>query len=266
MENGRAPFLDVPFIPDEGYTAFLADHLECIYSLHFSLYTSSGLDGRHKGQYHAVSHLLPFLALLPGPGKYVLCNNRFLHPALYSDNKFLADLVSRLQVLLAEDCLQGLIINDYYFLQALADFSPETAACLEAVPGINSLFQSYSHIHNHLLHIEATPFRLPTKIVLDRCLNRRTDLLKNLVQECRQAWPDLICTWNSWPMRDICSTVPSNSVMMPISGLPIQDSSENRPLASTAGWDVSVTYGSNPRESFSHPSYDRKIRPTTWGW
>ncbi|MBU1234856.1 MAG: hypothetical protein KKD01_14915 [Proteobacteria bacterium] len=191
MQAGRSPFLDVPFVPDEDYTAFLADHLEFLHSLHFSLYTSYGLDGRHSFDCHEVGHLCQLLSLLPGPGKYVLCNNRFLHPALYSDKKFLADLVSRLQTLLAEGCLQGLVFNDYYFLQALGDFSPETATCLEAVPGVNSLLQSYTKIHNRLLHIEATPFRLPTRIVLDRSLNRSPDLLLNLVQECRQAWPDL---------------------------------------------------------------------------
>lgn len=191
MQTGCAPFLDVPFVPDEDYTAFLAAHLKFLHSLHFSLYTSYGLDGRHSCDCHDVGRLSQLLSMLSGPGKYALCNNRFLHPALYGDKAFLADLVSRLQTLLSEDCLQGLVFNDYYFLQALGDFSPETAASLEAVPGVNSLFQSYSKIHNRLLHIEDTPFRQPTKIVLDRSLNRSPELLLNLVQECRQAWPDL---------------------------------------------------------------------------
>lgn len=191
MQAGRSSFLDVPFVPDEKYTAFLAGHLEFLHSLHFSLYTSYGLDGRHTFDFYEVEELCHHLSRLPGPAKYVLCNNRFLHPALYGDTTFLGDLVSRLQVLLSEGCLQGVVFNDYYFLQALGDFSPETAASLEAVPGVNSLLQSWSKIHNRLLHIEATPFRLPTKIVLDRSLNRSPDLLQKVVGECRQAWPDL---------------------------------------------------------------------------
>jgi hypothetical protein len=187
--------LDVPFLPDPRYTEFLAGFQPALHSVHFSLYLDTVPDGRHRiAGSPEFAALAPALAKLPGPKKYGLLNSRFHHPRLYSDPATLQKIIRALDTLLAADALHGITIVDFYLLQALSDASPETCAQLEAVPGVNCLLDSFAKVQACLSAIAETGFKPPTKLNLDRSLNRNLPELTAISQQCRHHFPGVKLT------------------------------------------------------------------------
>jgi len=121
-------------------------------------------------------------------------NSRFHHPRLYTDKSALQKIIHALDTLLAADALHGITIVDFYLLQALSDTSPEVAAQLEAVPGVNCMLDSFAKVQGCLEAIARTAFKPPSKLNLDRSLNRNLPELAAISQQCRQHFPHVKLT------------------------------------------------------------------------
>ncbi len=186
------PFLDVPFLPEEAYIEFLNSSSGHIDSVHFSLPGLPRLDSRaHSQAVETVEALAGLLEQTAIPKRYALLNSRFYGPALLTDREQLRRLVSALAICAERKVISGIIYCDHYLLQCLSNQAPELAAELEAVPGINTMLDSQSKIDAQLAYIGETSFRPPTRIVLDRALNRNLGRLTEIARWCREGLPDL---------------------------------------------------------------------------
>jgi len=186
------PFLDVPFLPEEAYIEFLNSSSGHIDSVHFSLPGAQRMDNRaHSQSVETVEALAGLLDQTAIPKRYALLNSRFYGPALLTDKTQLRALISALAICAERKVISGIIYCDHYLLQCLSNQAPDLAAELEAVPGINTMLDSQGKIDAHLAYIGETRFRPPTRIVLDRALNRNLGRLTEIARWCREGLPDL---------------------------------------------------------------------------
>ncbi len=184
--------LDVPFLPEEPYAEFLADCGEDLDSVHFSLLATRRLDNRIQLQgSDLLDPLADLLAGLPGVKKYALLNSRFYGPSLFTDGRSLRFLVDMLDTCVNRGVLDGIVYCDHYLLQKLSDAAPDLAASLEAVPGVNTMLDSFAKIQAQLMYIRETCFKGPGKIIVDRSLNRDLDRLAELGLQCRKEFPSI---------------------------------------------------------------------------
>lgn len=187
------PFLDVPFLPEDGYVAFLRDCEQKIDSVQFSLHNGGQLDSRilFFESPGSLDRLIEQLGRLPGPRKYGLLNSRFYGPDLFTDRQVLKSLLNDLDRCASAGVLNGIIYCDHYLLQLLSVEAPDLAGALEAVPGINTMLDRHAKVEAQLGYIGETRFLQPKKIILDRSLNRNLDLLADTARLCRHSFPDL---------------------------------------------------------------------------
>lgn len=183
--------LDVPFLPEAGYTAFLVAHAPSIHSVYFSLLAQPAVDARYRmGPWQAQDLLcyLPRLAKIP---KYALLNSRFYHPDWYFGPEFIDGVGARLTRLREAGLLDGIVFSDFYMLKALAGCNRIRPADLEAVPSVNTHISSPRKLRICLELIAEAGFRPPRKIILDRDLNRKPGALKDMVRVIRKYHPDM---------------------------------------------------------------------------
>lgn len=192
-ENTGMP-LDVPFLPDAGYLSYLNSRAGRIRFLHVALFLPQVPDARPATLELEPGHLAELLALCPGPTKYGLVNSRFHAPESYANQQFLAPLLTALDTLLQAGQLQGIVYSDHYLLQALSDASPEICGQLEAVPSVNCMLDTLPKALWHLDYIAGTRFRSPTKLNLDRGLNRRLSALEKIGTALRERLPGIKLT------------------------------------------------------------------------
>lgn len=186
------PFLDVPFLPEEAYIEFLNNNSAHIDSVHFSLMGDKRMDNRIDPEsFDDPERLIRMLGQVSVSNKYVLLNSIFYGPSLLTDAKRLSPLIDSLDTCVSEGVVDGIIYCDQYLLQALSNEAPDLAAALEAIPGINTMLDSQAKISSHLAYIGETNFRLPSKLVLDRSLNRNLENMTDTVRWCRQGYPDM---------------------------------------------------------------------------
>lgn len=181
--------LDVPFVPEGDYPEFLAERRERLSSVHFSLYDTALADARQRTESHAQEQLIAGLNTLGDTPKYVLLNTRLHAPEAYFDADRIATTADRLVRLRDQAGLTGLIFADPYYLQALSDAHPEIAESLEAVPSINCQPDSPERVFALLDMIGGTAFKLPTKLVLDRTLNRDMARLEATTALIKEKYP-----------------------------------------------------------------------------
>lgn len=186
------PILSIPFLPSPSYVDFLTtieDHLD---SLQFSLLGSRRLDSRIRlDNLMDLKPMVSGLSRLRKPKKYVLLNSRFYSPSLLTDKDELGTVISTLDTFADKGVLDGIVYCDHYLIQQLSDEAPDLAASLEALPGVNSMLDSYAKVESRLSYIGDTRFKPPTKILLDRSLNRDLDTLAHVVRKIRQRFPDI---------------------------------------------------------------------------
>ncbi len=192
IREGHLP-LDLPFIPDARYMAFLAKLKSRVHSLHVPLHLPGVADARPPGQAQDAQRMIELLAPLAKAGVqcFGLLNSRFHAPTVYGDKAFLLALGERLQALTDAGILHGIIYVDHYLLLALAGAFPDLCARLQAVPSVNCQLDSLDKVLRQLGYIARTPFVLPTKVVLDRGLNRRIRQLEALRHELGLRVPEL---------------------------------------------------------------------------
>lgn len=185
-------FLDAPFLPEADYVEFLNSCASHIDSVHFSLPGAQRMDSRaHSQAVESVDALAELLGQLSVEKKYVLLNSRFYGPAFLTDRAKLGSLIAALTKCVERKVISGIIYCDHYLLQSLSTAAPDLAAELEAVPGLNTMLDSQGKIDAHLAYIGETSFRPPTRIVLDRALNRSLGKLAEIARWCREGLPDL---------------------------------------------------------------------------
>ncbi|WFS62431.1 hypothetical protein LF599_17495 [Pseudodesulfovibrio thermohalotolerans] len=183
--------LDVPFLPDNDYVAFLLERSDRLASVHFSLCDPRVSDARQRTAPAGLDAIITGLNRLPGVDKLLLMNSRFLHPERYFDIKLLDETADLLDRLTDEAGLTGIVFADAYFLQALSDARPETCKRLAAVPSINAMPDSPARVFALLDMIDQTAFRPPTRLVADRALNRDPDGLNSLAHGLRARHKDI---------------------------------------------------------------------------
>ncbi|PID74021.1 MAG: hypothetical protein CSB33_00770 [Desulfobacterales bacterium] len=209
----------VPFLPDDAYIRFLADHAAHLYSVYFSLSSPLAADARHRLGELPPEDLAAALSRLPDIPCYALLNTRFHDPdhclaaygltarrpdasppgAFMSSRtedeapslRTLGKLMDRLGVLHDRGRLTGIIFADFYQLHALSHAAPETAARLEAVPSVNFMADTPAKLQAVMDGIAASAFRMPKKLSLERSLNRRPRARKKLLAFCRARYPEL---------------------------------------------------------------------------
>lgn len=182
---------NVPFIPDRGYTSFLAGLGKSLHSVHFSLYSSLLNDGRVRMGGIDLNLLIEQLSLLQGPRKYLLANGRFHMPDQYLGQDSLSDLVKQMSLLQEAGQMDGIVFSDAYILMALAKQAPQMVSRLEAVPSINFILDNIEKIASLLQMLETSGFQTPAKLALDRELNRQPEKLKNLTATIRERFHNI---------------------------------------------------------------------------
>lgn len=186
------PIFNVPFLPEPSYIDYLTSVEEHLDSLQFSLLDSRRLDSRIQLENLEMhKQLTTGLARLKTPKKYVLLNSRFYSPELLTNKDEIKAVISSLDRFANKGLLDGIIYCDHYLLQRLSDEAPTLVAALEAVPGANSMLDSYAKVETRISYISETNFRLPTKILLDRSLNRDLDSMAQVARGIRQKMPDV---------------------------------------------------------------------------
>lgn len=181
--------LDVPLLPDVEYCRFLQSHTTLIHSIHFSVLDVARLDARFSitGSYE--DDLINHLNLFPSQKKYGLLNSRFYAPNIYLENESLPRIIEALQFLTDKRCLNGIVFADFYLLQALSRLAPRIANKLEAVPSVNCMIDGFDKLCAVMEIIETTNFKLPSKFILDRSLNRQVHALESLIKQIRKKFP-----------------------------------------------------------------------------
>jgi hypothetical protein len=190
MSNEPIRF-EVPFLPDEGYTKFLAANKSSLACIYFSLHEEMIPDARVGIAPSSSAEIIRLLRKLPGLPKYALLNSRFFAPTQVLDENHVQAIISKLKTFYQAGCLDGIVFVDHYLLQALSDRESSLCAQLEAVPGANCLLDSLPRIFQHLELIAQTAFKLPGKLVLDRTLNRNLSSLREISNECSPLWPQM---------------------------------------------------------------------------
>jgi collagenase-like PrtC family protease len=182
---------DVPFTPDKDYPEFLVAHQDHLAGVHFSLHDPALADARQRMEVRPAHQSISALAKLDSTPKHVLLNTRLHDPAAYFDKTRLAATAERLTQLREQAGINGLIFADPYYLQALSAAHPDMAATLEAVPSINCHLDSPERVFAVLDTLERTRFQPPSRIVLDRSLNRDMNRLETTVSNVKHYYPDL---------------------------------------------------------------------------
>ena len=114
------PILNVPFLPDEHYVAFLEQCAADLDSVHFSLEHEPCLDSRVRvAAADARAERFAGLARLPDVRKYALLNSRFHDPRLLVAEQGLRPMVRTLSRLLDRGLVDGIVYCDHYLLQRL---------------------------------------------------------------------------------------------------------------------------------------------------
>ena len=183
--------LDLPLTPDPAWTDFLAAHRAHVGSLHLGTGHPALADARQRLAPPDLAALRAAVDRVAGIDVFVLMNARLHDPAKYGSRPALDEAADLLDALGEHENVRGLVFADPYFLQALSDARPATAARYEAVPSVNAGLDSAPRALALLAMIDGTAFRPPSRLVLDRSLNRDAARLAATVTGLRAARPGL---------------------------------------------------------------------------
>ncbi|PID72210.1 MAG: hypothetical protein CSB34_03910 [Desulfobulbus propionicus] len=183
---------DVAFLPDSTYVEYLISCQEDLDSVHFRLFDGLHLDSRIVlDGVHPNENVFSQLSKLNGPKRYALLNSRFYNPQLLAGSDGIKPIVKALREALERDVIDGIIYCDHYLLECISSQAPDVASALEAVPGVNFMLDSFAKIEAQLTYISLTRFKRPTKIILDRSLNRDLDRLADVALNVHTQYPGI---------------------------------------------------------------------------
>lgn len=244
--------LDVPLLPDEHYCRFLAAELGPRDSVHFSLASTEVADARNPLEFQHPVELVRSLRLLGGATpRYALLNARIQDPARYFDPEHLRGVADLLARLADEAGLTGIVVADGYYLRALGQAAPELAARLEGVPSVNCMVDSLPRAASWLRLVQASGFRLPSRLVLDRSLNRDPGRLGAVAEDLRERWPDmkLLLLANEGCLPD-CPYKPAHDAHLAVARMP---GCGDRTFAMNTGLGCVADVDAQPWRLFTSP-------------
>ena len=184
--------LSVPFIPDEDYAVFLSDYLTILAALYFPLPSGPVFDARIRSsvlKQPDIKTLAATLAPVKQVKKYILMNTRFIAPDLYTDQKTLGHFLDLIADIDQAVGIQGIVIGDAYLLNALDNTEHDIIPSLEAVPGVNTMLDSQEKILSYFEILKQTRFKHPSRLILDRSLNRDLKRLSALSGTIKSLYP-----------------------------------------------------------------------------
>jgi hypothetical protein len=177
---------DIPFIHDIEYINFITTNQEYIHSIYFSLPSATTSDARVITHTIDLFEFDAFLGFTPRQiKKYITINGRYTPFDLYS-SEVLKSTMLYLKILYNSNNLTGLIFLDYYYIQLLSKLDPEFTKELELIPSINCYIDSIDKFYNYINHIKLLPFKPPSKIILDRSLNRDQNKLIDICSKIKE--------------------------------------------------------------------------------
>jgi len=183
--------LEVPLTPDPAWTAFLADRADALDALHLSPGHPAFSDARLRVADFRQDAVHAAIDALPDTDVFLLLNSRLHAPDAYFSADTLNTIADTLDRLAEHPNVRGLVFADPYLVQALSDARPGTASRLEAVPSVNARLGSAPAALSMLAFIEGTAFRPPSRLILDRSLNRDMARLADTSAALRAARPGL---------------------------------------------------------------------------
>jgi collagenase-like PrtC family protease len=172
--------LDVPFVPEAEHVALIKEYEYDIHSVYFTPSAHIASNARILGEEYNVQQLSANLAGIKAR-KYATLNGRFTPLEMYAGER-LDKLVEWISVLADSDCLNGILYLDFYMLKALAPHLPNN---VEAVPSINNSIDTAEKFFTHVKYLDDLGLPHPSKVILDRSLNRRIDDLHRTVSDIR---------------------------------------------------------------------------------
>ncbi|MCI5220010.1 MAG: hypothetical protein D3914_12685 [Candidatus Electrothrix sp. LOE2] len=186
------PFLDIPFLPEQAYVDFINSNSDHIDTVHFSLMGARRLDNRvDPRSIDNLDTIIRMMEQVRVKNKYLLLNSIFYGPELLTNSDHLSHLIDCLDRCATAGVVKGIIYCDQFLLQSLSAEAPDLAKSLEAVPGTNTMLDSRAKISSHLAYIGETNFRPPSKLTLDRSLNRNFEQLTDTINWCRRGCPEI---------------------------------------------------------------------------
>ena len=176
---------------EPSYIEFLYSVCEHINTIQFTLPGSQVMVNRTRWDSAKYKELSEALAGFPAQKKFVFINSSFFSPSMLLKKNGLAEIIKQLDGLISRGLVDGIFYCDHYLLTSLSEQAPDLAASLEAVPGVDCMLDSYEKIDARLQYISETRFRQPSKIILDRALNRDIDNMALIVRQVRDYLPDV---------------------------------------------------------------------------
>lgn len=181
----------VPFIPDDAYLALLSFNRQRFSSVYYALAFGQSTDARWRSFSLGMNRLIDGIKKTNVSKRYCLLNTRFFLPGLYRKESFIEQLADSLCTLYANDCLSGIVVNDFYFLNALSRRENDFFSDIEVVPGVNCCIDTIDKARAFLEMVDNTRFKMPDKLIVDRSLNRDFYALEKLIHNVRNTWPGM---------------------------------------------------------------------------
>lgn len=179
---------EVPLLPDDTYVSLLAELGEQLEAVHFAVSELEAFDARQQVR-PVMQDIVRAMKRLPNVPAYLLLNGNMLPPQWYCDKKRMAHLAEGIEDVVGETGIRGIVFADWYLMNALSDSAPGICERLEAVPSVNTGIHSPGRAQAVLDVIEDSAFQLPTRVVLDRALNRDRIGLGHTVETVRNRLP-----------------------------------------------------------------------------
>lgn len=182
---------NVPLLVEPSYIEFLHSVREYINTIQFVLPWSQVLDNSPRLDSVKYEELADALTVFPDQNKLACLDSSFFSSSKILQRDGLTGVIKFLDGLVSRGLVDGIVYCDHYLLQSFSDQAPGLAASLEAIPGVNCMLDSYEKIDLRLQYINATRFRQPSKIILDRALNRDLDNMAMIVRQIRDYLPGI---------------------------------------------------------------------------
>jgi len=176
---------DIPVIYDNEYIDFINFNQENIHSVYFSLPTGRVSDARILSNEINIANFSMFLNLIPKHiKKYITLNGRYTPIDLYSSIN-IKNTISNLKILYESNNLTGLIFVDFYYISLLVKTDPQFINQLELIPSINCYIDSIEKFYTYIKYTSILSIVRPSKVILDRSLNRNIKKLESIVKDIK---------------------------------------------------------------------------------
>lgn len=174
MTHSSREKYSVPFDANESFLRFYKKREDLISSVYFAHHPALTPNARVINEAHTFSEQKHYLEQI-SKTRYLLLNGRFTELTNYLNDKTIRTIENFYQ----EGLIEGVVFLDFYMLTILSKgLSKECIEGLDFIPSINMNLDSPEKVFSTLEYLEKLGFKKPTKITLDRSLNRNFLQLK----------------------------------------------------------------------------------------